>query len=94
MGEEEKEALSKVLGEALLYTEFRNNYDAFCQADWFSGCDTFADRMEAAGLIEVRSVTDDDLERPFAEELGIEPGGNVWDLTEKGRLVLAHSPHA
>lgn len=58
----------------------------------FCDCDAvppdFADRMEAAGYIELRSVTKDDLEEPFAAEKGIEPDGSVWQLTTNGRAVI------
>ena len=54
----------------------------FCDCD--PTPDGFQDRMEAAGLIYLDAVNDDDLDDPFAEELGIVAGGSVWRLTAKG----------
>lgn len=70
-------------------------WDAFCDCDWHlipadvfgTGVDYEAG-LEAAGLIEARDVTDEDLEDAFADERGIEPGGTVWHLTADGRDVL------
>ncbi len=69
--------------------DLRKNWHSFCDCDPFDGADTFPDRMEAAGLIELLPVTDDDLEQAFAEELGIIPGGMVWHLTESGRSEMS-----
>lgn len=72
-------------GELAPEVELRAYWQAFCDAD---PCpDDFQDRMEAAGLIALDSVTDDDLDDPFAAERGIEPGGQVWRLTAKGRAA-------
>lgn len=60
----------------------------FCHCDRFDGIDTFAERMEAAGLIYLDEVEADDLDDPFASELGIEPGGKVWRLTDEGQRIL------
>lgn len=68
--------------------DLRRNWSSFCDCDQFDGSDTFADRMEAAGLIELDSVTERDLESAFAAERGIEPGGMVWRLTPGGRAAL------
>lgn len=65
----------------------RQYWSAFCDADPVSH--DFSERMEAAGFIKLRAVTQDDLERSFASELGIEKGGNLWDLTPAGRAALA-----
>ena len=67
--------------------ELRAHWDDFCDCDHIPNYDGFTDRLEAAGLIEWRSVDDDDLAQTFAEEKGITPGGMVFDLTEKGRAV-------
>lgn len=67
--------------------EFRRDYHRFCDADPVSP--DFSERMETAGYIELRSVTDDDLEDAFAYERGIERGGSLWDLTDLGRTALA-----
>lgn len=58
----------------------------FCQAD--PAPETFADDMESAGLIFLDGVEADDLEAPFADELGIYPGGSIWRLTDEGRRIL------
>lgn len=64
------------------------NWGRFCDADPFEGADTFADRMEAAGLIELVPVDDEALEQSFAAERGIEPGGTMWVLTDIGQQAV------
>ena len=71
--------------------DLRKHWAAFCDADVFDGSDTFTERMEGAGYIELVPVDDDALEDPFAYERGIEPGGSMWELTKKGRAALAQS---
>lgn len=68
--------------------DLREHWEAFCDADPFPGSDTFADRMERAGLIECVAVDDEALESPFATERGIEPGGLMWKLTKAGHAAL------
>ena len=68
--------------------DLQKNWHSFCDCDPFEGADTFPERMEAAGFIELLPVTDDDLEQSFAEELGIVPGGSCWNLTPAGRRAL------
>lgn len=82
------ESLSKFDAEQASYSELRAHWNAFCDADPFEGADTFADRMEAHGLIQLRAVTVHDLEESFAAERGIEKGGSIWVLTKKGRAVV------
>lgn len=74
-------------GELKPADELRAFWGAFCDADAYP--DGFPERMEAAGLIHLRPVDDDDLEEAFAWERGIVPGGWVWSLTEAGRALLA-----
>jgi hypothetical protein len=74
-------------GELAPAVELRAFWDAFCDCD--ARPEDFEERMEAAGLIHLRSVTDEDLDDAFAYERGIEPGCNVWDLTEAGRASLS-----
>ena len=74
-------------GELAPEVELRAYWDAFCDCD--SVPDDFQNRMEDAGLIYVDAVDDDDLDDPFAGELGIVPGGSVWRLTAKGRDAYA-----
>ncbi len=69
-----------------LREELRQYWTAFCDADPVPG--DFIDKMEAAGFVEIRPVTRDDLQSDFAEERGIYKGGTVWDLTPKGRAIL------
>lgn len=70
--------------------DLRQHWHAFCDCDPFPGREDFAERMDAAGLIGLRSVTKRDLEEdPFAAERGIEKGGLLWDLTAAGRRALA-----
>lgn len=64
------------------------NWGRFCDADPFDGADTFTDRMEAAGLIELVPVDDEALEQSFAAERGIEPGGTMWVLTDIGQQAV------
>lgn len=77
---------------------FRRYWADFCECD----CDRIdndacgegvdlTDVWEEAGLIFLRSVDEDDLDDVFAAERGIEPGGNVWDLTDAGRAALKKS---
>lgn len=73
--------------EAAAVAELRAHWHDFCDCDSFPTSEGFTDRMEAAGLIEWRPVDDDDLEQAFADEKGIEPGGMVYDLTDKGRTA-------
>lgn len=68
--------------------EFRRHWHDFCDCDTFEGCDTFAERMELAGFIELVPVDADALESSFAEERGIVPGGMMWTLTSAGRAAL------
>jgi len=68
--------------------DLRKNWDKFCDADHFDGSDTFIERMEAEGLIELVSVTADALADPFAAERGIERGSYMWQLTNAGRAAL------
>lgn len=65
----------------------REYWASFCDADPFPGSDMFADRMEAAGLIELVPVTKEALEDNFAAERGIEPGGMMYRLTDVGRAA-------
>ena len=67
--------------------EFRRDWNAFCDADPVAP--DFAERMEAAGFIELVPVDDEALDDPFAYERGIEPGGLMWDLTPAGRSALS-----
>lgn len=71
-----------------LRDEFRKHWHDFCGCDPFDGSDTFPERMEAAGFIELQPATRDDWEQPFAEELGIVPGGMVWRTTTLGDAAL------
>lgn len=73
----------------------RRYWDDFCECDWDridnNACGDHADLEDAwmtAGLIYLRPVDEDDLDDVFAAERGIEPGGNVWELTDAGRAAL------
>lgn len=74
--------------------DLRKNWEASCQCDPFEGADTFLERMAAAGFIELAPVEDHQLQTAFAGELGIHPGGSVWELTDKGRKVLSYGAPA
>lgn len=67
----------------------RKHWVDFTQCDFYE--EGFAEAMEAAGLVEWRSVEPEDLEQAFADELGIEPGGTVWVLTAAGQAALSAS---
>lgn len=73
-------------GELSPATELGAYWDAFCDAD--PAPDDFIDRMEAAGLVVLEGVTDEDLDDAFAAERGIEPGGMIYRLTPAGRAAL------
>jgi hypothetical protein len=68
--------------------DLRAHWNAACDADWFEGCHDFMERMEAAGFCDLFPVEPEHLDDPFAAERGIEPGGMIWVLTEKGLDVL------
>lgn len=75
------------------HDDLTTNWDAFCDCDWQDmSCEAegFAERLEAAGFVTFDAVTDDDLEGPFADDLGIVPGGSVWRLTPLGLAVRQH----
>lgn len=74
-------------GELAPEVELRAYWSGFCDCD--PTPDDFQDRMEAADLIYLDTVNEDDLDNSFAGELGIEPGGSVWRLTDKGLEALA-----
>jgi len=69
-------------------SDLRTHWHYFCDADPFYGSDTFSDRMEAAGYIELVPVDGDALDDAFAAERGIEPDGMMWALTPAGRKAL------
>lgn len=73
----------------------RRYWSPFCDADHHliddDACEDggdLSDAWEAAGLIALRDVTDDDLDDAFAAERGIEPAGQIWTLTPAGRAAL------
>ena len=69
--------------------ELRAYWTAFCDADPLPiSKDEFTDRMERAGFITLRKVTKADLQESFAAERGIEKGGFIWVLTNKGSAAL------
>lgn len=69
--------------------DLRKHWHSFCDADPFPGSDTFAQRMEDRGYARLRRVKLSDIESdPFAAERGIEVGGSLWELTEKGHAAF------
>lgn len=72
--------------------ELRQHWGAFTVADLVPA--GFIERMEAAGFAELVPVTKEALEEPFAAELGIEPGGMMWQLTQLGCEALATTGQA
>lgn len=87
-------AFRQAAKKLVLELELRAHWPAFCDADPIPDYDGFLDRMERGGLITLRKVTKDDLQQPFAAELGIEKGGSVWVLTNKGRAALSRAGSA
>lgn len=71
--------------------DLRRYWSAFCDADVIPiDTDDFTERLEKFGLVTWREVTRRDVEStPFAADLGLEVGGMCFDLTAKGRKVLA-----
>ena len=72
--------------------DLTTNWDRFCDCDPLPegvDRDLYVQRMEDEGLLDWRSVDDDDLEDAFAEERGIVPGGMVYSLTPLGLAVRA-----
>lgn len=67
--------------------EFRQHWPAFCDCDAIP-IEDFGDKAEDAGFIYTRAVKKADLDRSFAAELGIEPGGLIYDLTPAGLRAL------
>jgi len=67
-------------------------WDAFCDCDELpDGIDynAYLNWLDNTPLVDFRSVDDDDLEEPFAEERGICAGGAVFCLTSLGLAVRA-----
>jgi hypothetical protein len=64
----------------------REFWDTLTTCDFAGDTDEFVERMESAGLIVLvpvnRSIMAED---PFASELGLNIGGECWQLTAKGR---------
>lgn len=68
------------------------NWDHFCDADYTlmkTDDPEYPANLEAAGYVILDAVSDDDLETPFAWELGIEAGGSVYRLTSLGMELRA-----
>lgn len=73
------------------------NWAAFCDADPFDGAADFADRMEAAGLIELQWLDEGESQAtmeadPFwAAKFGDQAPSSVYVLTDAGRIALQAS---
>lgn len=71
----------------------RDYWSAICDCDWHEVPeairDTYEDTLISQGLAVWDAVDDDDLDNPFAEEIGIVPGGSVMRLTPAGRAAFA-----
>lgn len=85
-------AIAAVLMKAGRGADLTTTWDSFCDCDPLPegvDHDLYVQRLEDEGLLEWRSVDDDDLEDAFAEERGIVPGGMVYSLTPLGLAVRA-----
>ena len=71
--------------------DLRKHWNAFCDADAIPiDREDFTERLEKFGLVTWRKVTRRDVDStPFAADLGLEVGRMCFDLTAKGRKVLA-----
>lgn len=66
----------------------RVHWAAFCNGEPFYGDCDFPEFMKAAGLIKWVPVEPEDLDYPFAAELGFEIDGMKWILTDAGRAAI------
>ncbi len=79
-------------GEAIV----RDYWSAICDCDWHlvpaPVIERYEDLLISDGLAFWDGVDEDDLQSPFAEELGVVAGGSVLRLTSKGEA--AYSTHS
>lgn len=89
--------IARALSEAQrLHEDLTDNWDAFCSGDpppHPRDEPDFPQCLEAHGFVELVPVDDDALEHPFASEIGLEPGGMMWQLTPLGLAVRDHLLH-
>lgn len=75
----------------------RDYWSAICDCDWHQVpeaiMETYEDILISEGLAKWGAVDADDLDNPFAEEIGIVPGGSVLRLTPAGRAAFASPIH-
>lgn len=82
-------AIAAGLSEAQVL-DLTDNWDHFCEADYClmqSEDESYPDDLESAGFVYLDAVDADDLETPFADELGIVEGGSVYRFTPLGLAV-------
>lgn len=76
-------------GEAIV----RDYWSAICDCDWHlvpaPVIERYEDLLISEGLAFWDGVDEDDLERPFADELGVVEGGSVLRLSLKGEAAYA-----
>jgi hypothetical protein len=76
-------------GEAIV----RDYWSAICDCDWHlvpaPVIERYEDLLIREGLAFWDGVDEDDLERPFAGELGVVAGGSVLRLTSKGEAAYS-----
>lgn len=66
--------------------DLRAHWMDFCDNDQFPDSEDFPEFMKAAGLIDLVPVKPEDLDHPFAAELG---SGMKWILIAAGRAAIA-----
>ncbi len=92
MSEEVKHTVGR---DAFAPENFASAWNAFCDCDYHDigvSYDDFVGFGESNGFFKLRAVEPDDLDDSFAYERGIEEGGSVWELTDKGRDLFRQYP--
>ena len=70
--------------------DLRKNWNSFSEGTQFDGSGDFAERMEAAGLVELRPITKADLDH-FSAMRGHDVGTLWYGLTSAGAHALSEA---